>query len=42
MDVEFCTEAHKDALRGHGKPEMFNTDSHTIRTVPGRSEPNTD
>lgn len=26
MDTEFCIEALEDALRLHGRPEIFNTD----------------
>jgi hypothetical protein len=27
MEVEFCLEAVNEALAGHGRPEIFNTDS---------------
>lgn len=31
MDPKFCIEALEDAFRLHGRPEIFNTDSHTIK-----------
>jgi putative transposase len=32
MDADFCVEALKEALAKHGKPEIFNTDSHMMVT----------
>ena len=32
MDADFCVEALKEALDKHGRPEIFNTDSHMIGT----------
>jgi putative transposase len=29
MDVEFCTEALKEALAKYGTPEIFNTDQNS-------------
>lgn len=34
MDVEFCIEALEDALRLHGRPEIFNTDQGSQFTSP--------
>ena len=30
MEADFCIEALEEALAKHGKPEIFNTDSHRI------------
>jgi len=29
-NADFCVEALKDVMRRHGKPEIVNTDYHTI------------
>ena len=34
MDTEFCIEALEDALRLHGRPEIFNTDHGSQFTSP--------
>ncbi len=34
MDVEFCLEALEEALAGHGRPEIFNTDQGSQFTSP--------
>ncbi len=38
MDVEFCIEALEDALRLHGRPEIFNTDQGSQFTSPRFTE----
>jgi putative transposase len=30
MEAAFCVETLEDALARHGKPDIFNTDSHRI------------
>ena len=30
MEAAFCIEAVEEALARHGRPEIFNTDSHMI------------
>lgn len=30
MDADFCVAALEEAIAHHGRPDIFNTDSHTI------------
>jgi putative transposase len=30
MDVDFCVAALEEAIARHGRPDIFNTDSHMI------------